>query len=449
MGVLARLSASGGAPRKLVENVTYADWSPDGQEMAIVRDASGQSVLEYPAGTSRYATTGWISHPRVSRDGRQVAFLDHPFAGDDRGAVRVADADGHTATWSDGWGAVQGLAWSPNGRELWVSGAMPSGPYAGLHAIYAISADGGLRPLVRTAGNLMLLDVSPEGHVLAVRRDRRLGIAVRARDGAERDLSLLGSSFLSDLSADGGTVLFSEFGEAGGATGGVYLARTDGTPATRLGDGSAKALSPDLAWALALKPEPRPQLVLLPTGPGQPRPVEVALEHFHQIGFHPSGKSIVVVGNEPGQGTRIFVHELGGAARAISPEGIVPGLPLLPVSPDGEWVAAMAADGQVRLYPCRGGEPRAIAANTTGLAPLRLETKAGRTFLYAARLDQVPTEIRKIDVSDGTQATWAAITPADPAGVHGLPVILLSADGQVVYGYARFLSELYAIAGVR
>ena len=234
------------------------------------------------------------------------------------------------------------------------------------------------------------------------------------------------------------------------STYGAYLRKTDGSPATRLGDGFTKALSPDLAWALVLQPEPAPHLALLPVGPGQARTVDIPLERFHQVGFLPSGRRIVLAGNERGHGTRLFIQDLAGTAapRAISPEGIIPGVPLLPVSADEKWVAALAADGQVHLYPIDGGEPRTVAG-TTALVPIRLSASGGRLHLYAARLDQVPTQIQKIDVADGTRTTFASLAPADVAGIHGLPSILLSADGKVAYCYARFLSEMYQITGAR
>ncbi|HVE65970.1 MAG TPA: serine/threonine-protein kinase, partial [Thermoanaerobaculia bacterium] len=49
-GTLARVSLEGGAPREILENVSEADWAPDGKELAIVRDAGPMRRLEYPIG---------------------------------------------------------------------------------------------------------------------------------------------------------------------------------------------------------------------------------------------------------------------------------------------------------------------------------------------------------------------------------------------------------------
>src|SRR6185295_7966090 len=37
-GTLARAPFSGGAPRSILEKIRYADWSPDGSELAVVRE---------------------------------------------------------------------------------------------------------------------------------------------------------------------------------------------------------------------------------------------------------------------------------------------------------------------------------------------------------------------------------------------------------------------------
>ena len=82
------------AARDLLEDVGHADWSPDGSSLAVVRAPGWRYRLEYPAGKVLYETGGWISHPRVSPTGDEVAFLDHPVFGDDRGSVAIVDRPG-------------------------------------------------------------------------------------------------------------------------------------------------------------------------------------------------------------------------------------------------------------------------------------------------------------------------------------------------------------------
>src|SRR5215471_650035 len=50
VGTLARVPLTGGAPRELLENVTEADWSPDGAGLAIAHQIGDHFRLEFPIG---------------------------------------------------------------------------------------------------------------------------------------------------------------------------------------------------------------------------------------------------------------------------------------------------------------------------------------------------------------------------------------------------------------
>src|ERR1035438_1206944 len=55
-GMLARTSQGGGAPRDILDAVEYADWSPDGTALTVVRRVEGKVRLEYPLGKALYGT---------------------------------------------------------------------------------------------------------------------------------------------------------------------------------------------------------------------------------------------------------------------------------------------------------------------------------------------------------------------------------------------------------
>ena len=72
---------AGGAPRQMLEDVKFADWSPDGSDLAIVRRVDGRDRLEYPIGKvlvqpAAGEGTG-LGFPRISPDGRRVAFVHY------------------------------------------------------------------------------------------------------------------------------------------------------------------------------------------------------------------------------------------------------------------------------------------------------------------------------------------------------------------------------------
>jgi eukaryotic-like serine/threonine-protein kinase len=258
IGTLARAPLAGGAPREVLEDIQWADWSPDGNDLAVVRDVGGRNRLEYPIGKVLCETVGWISHPRVSPKGDWIAFLDHPIAGDDAGSVAVIGSDGTKKTLASGFYTTQGLAWSPDGTEVWFTGSRVGAN----RALYAVSLSGRERLVSAMPGSLLLLDIWRDGRILLTRSSWRRELQGSSGEKkTEVDLSWLDYSYPADLSQDGETILFDEEGEGGGTYGKggswaytVYLRKTDGSPAVRLGEGSAIALSPDQKWVIS-RPE--------------------------------------------------------------------------------------------------------------------------------------------------------------------------------------------------
>src|SRR5205823_2190734 len=78
VGTLARMPLAGGAPREILENVREADWSPDGNELALIRNLNGRDRLEFPLGKVLYEASGYLSDLRVSPSGDHIAFFEHP-----------------------------------------------------------------------------------------------------------------------------------------------------------------------------------------------------------------------------------------------------------------------------------------------------------------------------------------------------------------------------------
>src|SRR6266498_3613366 len=188
IGTLAVAPLSGGAPREILESVEDADWSPDGRELAVVHEAEGRYRLEFPIGKVLYETLGWITHPRVSHDASLVAFFDHPSRFDNRGTVAVVDRNGKKRTLTAEENAESGLAWSPDGKEIWYSAGY------GLSGdnIFAVDLRARPRVLYRATGDATLLDVSRDGRVVLARQNNQREMrALRRGDTQEHDLSWL------------------------------------------------------------------------------------------------------------------------------------------------------------------------------------------------------------------------------------------------------------------
>jgi len=439
-GTLARVPLSGGAPREVLENVQWADWSPDGTNFAVIREFGGQSRLECPIGKVLYETGGWLSHPRVSPDGKRVAFIEHPVRRDDAGIIAVVDLAGNKKVLSTGWETAWGLGWSPNGTEVWFSGTrIGYGRY-----LSASDMSGHERLLAREPGTLTLQDVARDGRVLVTRDVPRVGmVGLTAGDNKERDLSWMDWSAPKDLSEDGKTLLFSESGEGGGENYAAYIRQTDGSPAVRLGEGNCFALSPDKEWVLAGIPKPPVQLSLLPTRAGETKPVTHDNINHMWVRWFPDGKRILFAGDEPGKGIRLYVQGLDGSpARPISAEGV--NSSQFSISPDSKQIAFIGPDQKPALLSVDGGEPRPIPSLGVGYSPIGWAADGRSIFVY--HLGQVPTQVEKLDLTSGHIQPWKRLAPPDVSGVTDISAIFITPDGNnYVYEYGRTLSDLYLV----
>jgi eukaryotic-like serine/threonine-protein kinase len=443
-GTLARMPIAGGAPREVLNDVNWADWTTDGSSLAIVRLQGGFSQLEFPIGKVLYKTPGWIGDPRISPKGDRIAFLEHPIVADDGGSVDVVDLTGAHKTLATNWISEDGLAWSPKGDEIWFTAT-----HEGLgRALYAVDLSGKERLLARVPGTLTILDTARDGRVL-LRRDAGRQEIKGFIDGDTkgRELSWFDFSLANGLSPDGKTLLFAEVGEAGGATYGIYIRGTDGSPAVRLGDGNPQQLSPDGKWVLAITHTTPEQLFLLPTKAGEPRAItNDAIDHFTAAWF-PDGKQVVFTGSEPGHGPRLYVQDLeGGKPRAISAEGAAASFVQVP--PDGKFVAALGADGNRWLFPVSGGEPQPIPGVQPNERIAGFTADGNSVFVY--NFAGLPCLITRIDLATGKRAGWKQLVPADAAGVDAIGGIGMTPDAKsYVYSYPRTLSDLYVVEGLK
>jgi serine/threonine protein kinase/Tol biopolymer transport system component len=452
MGTLARAPLAGGAPRDVLEQVQWADWGPDGSSLAVVRDFGGKNQLEYPIGKPLYETGGWVGHPRVSPKGDLIAFLDHPTQGDDAGSVAMVDLKGNKKVLTGEWFTVQGLAWSPDSNEVWFTASKTGTD----RTLYAVTLDGKERMVLRLPGALMLLDIAKDGRVLLMRASwRRELMGVTDSDPKEHELSWLDYSYPADLSADGKTLLFDEEGgggalsysKSGGLSYAVYIRKTDGSPAVLLGEGGARALSPDGKSVVAVTQDSPTQLKLLTTGAGEPKALTNDNVNRGFAHWFPDGKRILFSGNEPGKGVRLYVYELASAkSRAITPEG-VNGTRFV-ISPDSQWVAGIGPDQKGYLYSVTSSEPRVINGLNPGEQPITFSSDGRSLYIYQP--GELPARVDRLDLQTGQRTRWKELMPSDPAGVENIGPILLTPDARnCVYGYHRMLADLYLVEGLK
>ena len=441
-GRLARVPITGGTPREILEDVQEADWSPDGAQLAVVRWAEGRNRLEYPIGRVLYETSGYISHPRVSPKGDLVAFMDHQIKYDNRGWVAVVNREGEKKTLTREWNGEEGLAWSRDGNEVWFTAANADE----FETLRAVTLAGRIRPIASAPGFLTIHDVARDGRALMARdsfRSEMFGLSPGS--SRERDLSWFDGVALRDLSPDGKAILFTNLVMGAGTNYSTYLRKTDGSPAVNLGDGDGCALSPDGKWVLALLYTPS-QLVLLPTGAGESRRLDISrIETFDRpLKWSPDGKQFLFSGREPGHTWRSYFYDLeGGTLRPLTNEGVT----ALMISPDGRSLLASDAKGKKYLQAMQGMGLHPVAGlnDDDDVAGWSAD---GRS-LYVYRRGEMPFHVFRLDLSTARKEPLRVVTSTDTSGAERSYILFTPDARAYAYQVGRPLCDLYLVEGLK
>jgi len=233
-------------------------------------------------------------------------------------------------------------------------------------------------------------------------------------------------------------------GEGGGPNESVYVRKTDGSAAIRLGDGFATSLSADGRSALTIQPDGT-RLALLPIGPGEVRSLAYpGIVSISGAWAFPDGRRVLIGGSEKGRGARLYVAGLdGGAPRALAPEGM--NFYGVTISPDGSRVTGVGSDGTTKLYSVdESAAPLAVPGVSPREFPIRFSGDG--QFLFVSRLDEVPARIFRVRLSSGAREPWLELAPADRAGVSAVRPIKITPDGKsYAYSYSPDLSDLFLV----
>jgi dipeptidyl aminopeptidase/acylaminoacyl peptidase len=398
--------------------------------MAVIR---GTRACEFPIGRQVALRCGMI---RVSPKGDLVAVTRE-------GWVDILDLTGQPVA-SQNLSNVFGIAWSPDGSEVWFTGSESGGAHD--RALYALNQRGARRLIARIAGALTVFDIAPDGKAALVTSGAGWnGVSARRADAAqEQSLDLFGRSAIVGLSADGQRVLIDETREVGT---GAYLRSTDGKDTIAFEGYTARGLSPDGAWMLVNRRGNVSQLQLMPTGAGQQRdvPLNPGLELTrNQVAlWSGDGRVFTWLQQEGDDATaRLYVREGEQPWQALTP-AMPPDQ--FALSPDGSSVAVRATDNVVTIYFTAGEPPR------------RLDGERGRPVhwsrdghLVLAGPERFPARLYRRHVISGKVEPWRTIAPPDPSGVMFVGRVFIAADDQFyVYQYSRALNELYLVRDVR
>jgi Tol biopolymer transport system component len=350
----------------------------------------------------------------------------------------VVDLHGLKRVLSTGWSSLRGLAWSVSGKEIWFTGTDTGGN----QSLYAVSLSGRIRPVLRVPGSLLVYDIAPDGRVLLAQFDtRRVVMGLTPGSSQVRDLSWLDWSNARDLTPDGRWLLFDEQAEGGGPNYSIYVRKTDGSPAVRVGDNDAFSISADAKWVLATTNAEGGSLVLLPTGAGEPRPIKTGNLKDPIARFLPDGKRILILSAD----RRVYVQPLDSdTPRPVTPPGVFGSSG---VSADGKYVLGRDEQQNWTLYPIDGGQAIPLPKWTAGDLPINHTTDSHSFFV---RNGDLPVDVYRFDFLTGTRQFVRQLRPSDPTGMERLSNLLMTPDGKYyVYGGDRELSNLYVVTGLK
>jgi serine/threonine protein kinase/DNA-binding beta-propeller fold protein YncE len=444
-GTLAHAPLAGGSPREILNDVSSADGDVN-KALAVVHHTEGRDQIEYPIGHVLYQAKGdSISHIRISPQGDRIAFMDHPMPWDDGGSVDIVDLQGHVSVLSRDWESEDGVAWSPDGKEVWFT----STESGNNRQLFAVDMNGKKRTILDIPGGMTLQDIAPDGRVLVSLDAERLALATMTRGvGKPVDLSWHEWNVAKDISPDGQSVLFEDGGETAGAHFSVAIRKLDGTPPVELSEGSASKLSPDGKWVISIVLGKPGKVSLVPTGVGQPR--TLSLPQFEKIHngtghFLEDGKHFTINANEPGQAVRTYLVDLEGKKPIpITPEGTTGDL----ISPDGQYIFR-TDNGTVALYPtAEGGTPRSIPNLEPGFFPVQWSEDNSSVYGYIS--GHIPTKVYKVNLATGKKTLLQELLPETTAGAVTITSVCITPDGsRFAYSYYQVLSNLYIISGLR
>lgn len=453
-GTLAALPLEGGAPRPLLQHVNYADWTPDGSELAVIRAAQSVAIssnmLQFPIDTTIYTPPrGWISHVRFSPDGKYLAIQEHVPSGDD-GKLVIVDRTGKKIAETPHYDSINSLAWSSN-EEVWFTAS----PGDDSRSVRAMNLRGQVRDVYRAPEDLTIYDVAVDGRVLLTGDNSHLLLMGGMAGSSDKDLTWLGWSLAAGISNDGSTVLFSESGPAVGGKGVTFVRKLDrNSPAVALGDGLPTAISPDGNWVATLDLNVPSNVVLLPTGVGKPvQLTSNGWEYTRGMHWMPDSSALVVNVVQPGHKPRVYLVDVKSKQmQPVLPEGIRGGLP----SPDGKLL--LGSDGDTRkLYNLNGDAIATVTQVSEGGAKLpQLDARelidrwsADGKSLFIWNYSGVP-RLDRLEIASGKRVPMYSIIPPDSSGIVNFTFCRASVDGKAhVCSAHRLLSDLFVVKGLR
>jgi Tol biopolymer transport system component len=444
-GMLAVQGLYESRPETVFDSVSSADWSSDGSTLAytIYDEKDGPSIHAYspqrhedhPIYPEKAAFAGWFAGIRYSPKGDLLAFERHRMDG--QGYVVILDLKKKTTKTSGLYSDLAGLAWRPDGKEVWFTAA-PSG---NLRSLRAMDTSGRERLVYAVPDQLTLQDISQNGDLLVLRNLDSSSIFIGHLRGQAESSEVNGLEWplLGDLSNDGKQIVYEESGNAFPRPA-LYIRSSDGQ-IKPLGEAVLSAsISPDNSEVLALTHEPCSRVVMF--APDQPSRILTPSDLcVSSVSWLPNGKKFVFVGGGREQPSRCYVQSVDGSGLKPLSTGRNARCGL--VSPDGKYALASYGDSYYKVAIDQSAQPAKVNY-PAHYVPVR--------WVAGDRIDAIGengfSEIDTIDIGSGEIVGKQPIQL--PSDVESVSFFKIGADNNTyAFSATKRSSDLFIIKGLR
>jgi Tol biopolymer transport system component len=407
-GTLASVPVGGSAPRELLDNVYDADWSPDGKEIAVIDRSEGKWRVEYPIGKTLLSADNWLSDIRVSPDGKQVAVFRHPLSSkDDRGVVLLLDREGKQKVVSGEWEALEGMAWKPDGKEVWYGAAEAGDQYC----IRAANLKGQERTVYCGTEGTRMHDIAPSGRALVSADVQVISIAaVEHGSKEERDLVSLGFVLDPKITPDGKEVVTTDASVRGGKDYSVNVQKRDGGSAVKIAEGGYGSDVSDDGKSVLVAMPGQGKLQIVPVGAGETETLKWEGFQISFANWFPDNQHILLFASPPGQPLGLYMTDRKGTA----PKMLLREAPAwADVMPDGEHLLLLEDQTLVQRSIKDGSEKR-LTTLEPGEVPLDWAKEPMHLFTQFVKPTGVT--VNKLDLVSGRRETWYEFRPRNQDG---------------------------------
>ena len=382
-----RMAIVGGEPRKLVEDVTEADWAPEGSRIAALRRVSGGAgstssvllLLAADGGVPREVTRvpgRQLLHPRWSADGRKIICSETGSGGAVKSFFVLDVETGKVRELPTGLTGLSSPAWVGETDRIVHSGSKSAvaAITAGAGRVTVRDVMGGAaRTLFWTPVNADVLDILGAGRLVYDARSARENIG--------------------------------EVALAGASVAGGVRALTQGNSADR-----QPTYSPDGEWLLFSSTRSgNLDLWTISTRTGMVRRVTDDEAEDWDPAFSRDGKRIYWSSNRTGTFEIWTAATDGSAARAVTSAGLDAENPT--ETADGAWVVYSQGIGPSlgiwKIHPDGTAAQRIVS----DLSVLPDASPDGRWVAYTVTIRMDLNQLRVASVADGSRTAFVAALP--------------------------------------